>query len=433
MYRKIISLLCALALLASAVAGTTASAAGTSVDLLASKNMGKWYIQRGSTKRGYYAGVVDMTGYQGWTSKYNAADDIQGMLVVKAFASDSDPNARWLTFTYDDKLTFDAECSVSMTPYIRCRNYGRPLMDRDDAVGLTLGRYAFFMTRVKDQEGEDGNYNRFCLVVYKDGQELGRTGVTADLDGAAFAGKRLVDRYPDLAMTTSMWVPKGTEYADSTLDDRFSDTDQRYVAAHAYWSDLCTGTKNADLGGMFALMCSYLDDGETIHRDNAGARDYTISLKGGKLSVLDVRGNAVAFTTASGSVTSFDATAAELSGVPVVKIQGSNLSMADCPMAMLRLRATGATATAVPRPQTASEESGASSAAASESAETVSGEDRSAATGSEQIASSAQAEPTDDAGDAAPFPWLWVGIGAGVLLLAGAAVAVILILKKKKA
>ncbi len=97
MAKKLISLLCALVMLASMVTivATVATAESTTVNLLASENMDKWTVTRGGSGLQTIAGAVDLTGYSGWTDK-----DIQGVLSVHTFVAGTNLPNMWAKFTY---------------------------------------------------------------------------------------------------------------------------------------------------------------------------------------------------------------------------------------------------------------------------------------------------------------------------------------------
>lgn len=313
MAKKLISLLCALVMLASMVTivATVATAESTTVNLLASENMDKWTVTRGGSGLQTIAGAVDLTGYSGWTDK-----DIQGVLSVHTFVAGTNLPNMWAKFTYADTPELGDDFSVFMTPYIRARIYDRA-PDDDAHVALTLGKYTFAYTRPKDNAGTSGNRSNFCLVVSKDGTEIGRTEVTSDVNGASFGGKTFMEAYPSLCTATGSNIPAGSAGNAGVLQ---------------YWRERNLAVNGNAAGALRPIACNAEAAGDI---DNRSARDYTIVVKDGKLSVKDVNGNALSF----GDKTEFDVTASDFKGAPVVDIKGDALST-DSPLLMLRLTAT---------------------------------------------------------------------------------------------
>ena len=327
MAKKIVSLLCALAMLATMIVVSTVSASAAQItdNLLSGDNIGKWTVTRAGSGGVNFSGAVNMTTYSGWTTKYTADDDITGMLLVHLYNSPGSDALRKVTFTYGEALELGDEFEVFMTPYSRARKYGGSAPSRDSYVGLQLGDYTFNFTRVTTEYGAEGNYGYYCLIVSKNGTEIGRTAVTHSQTAALFNGEAFMTRYAnDLTVTTSDYVQSGGT---------------NYAGANSHWRTQCLSVAGSAAGGMRGLACT----ADTV--DNGSFRDYTIVVSGGKLSVENVNGDALTFSTNSGDVTAFDVSSGEFASVtPVVTLQGDNLSADKNPMGMVRLTATYNTA-----------------------------------------------------------------------------------------
>ena len=148
MAKKLLSLLCAVALLVSMVtivATVAATAEGTTINFLSSANASKWTTAWGfESYGGPFAGVVDLTGIDGWSFK--EADDIQALMGVSVVNGGANRDGtQYGEFTYGETVDLGNEFSVLTTMYMTNTLWSTATPAVDDVVELRLGKYALRM------------------------------------------------------------------------------------------------------------------------------------------------------------------------------------------------------------------------------------------------------------------------------------------------
>ena len=286
-----------------------AASTETKTNLLDATNADKWTTAWGfESDGGPFIGVANLAkNAANWN--YTEEDDIQAFLGASTVngGSTRDGN-QYGAFTYGEDINLGDNFSVLTTMYMRTVLWSDKTQAVDDSVSLTLGKYTLRMIHsAADISGETtSNRSNFRAVLLKDGVELGRSAVIAQTVKAKFGDNNLVERYgTDLSKTGPAGVLMSSTFATKT--------DKKASAR-----DIANGANDA-----------------------IGAKDFTIVVKDGKLSVKDSNGDIIKFNNGTTDLTEFEVTAGEFDGIkPVVKTEGDSVLRKGTPILMLRLIAT---------------------------------------------------------------------------------------------
>ena len=330
MAKKIISFLCALAVLVSMVAvGMVASLADggtTTLDLLDSANLAKWTLTRSCPNNwtlANFAGVADLS------TLTPAPEGIKGALVHNRANHDQYTS---VTFDYSDALNLGDDFSVLMTAFIKTTTAsGNP--DQDAYASLELGDYSVRLVHfVEDAILETGtDRDSFRIAIFKGDALVAVSDVLAsDVTTSLYDGK--VFTAGAEGQETNLWADTGV-YGD-------------------YIRQCSIGAKGAAASGGKA------------YESDAGWKDIKVIVKDGKLSVENAAGACGLHVLASGesaddvtALTGFTATSVDLAagtsfnGIkPKVVLNGDGVIRKNEAIALFRLQATYTESTVTPPP-----------------------------------------------------------------------------------
>lgn len=330
MAKKIISFLCALAVLVSMVAvGMVASLADggtTTLDLLDSANLAKWTLTRSCPNNwtlANFAGVADLS------TLTPAPEGIKGALVHNRANHNQYTS---VTFDYSDALNLGDDFSVLMTAFIKTTTAsGNP--DQDAYASLELGDYSVRLVHfVEDATLETGtDRDSFRIAIFKGDALVAVSDVLAsDVTTSLYDGK--VFTAGAEGQETNLWAETGV-YGD-------------------YIRQCSIGAKGAAASGGKA------------YESDAGWKDIKVIVKDGKLSVENAAGACGLHVLASGesaddvtALTGFTATSVDLAagtsfnGIkPKVVLNGDGVIRKNEAIALFRLQATYTESTVTPPP-----------------------------------------------------------------------------------
>lgn len=353
MAKKIVSILCALAMLAtmvtvgmvSAFAGegdtgsATVPATGSqTIDLLDTEHLANWGITRQFTDGRNYAGKVDFTQ----DSSLPALEGITGALVHEkpnVWSNQSEVTSGYVRFDYNQPMNFGSDFSILMTDFIQ-GNVPSTQAVADTYVGLTLGDYSVRLVRFQQDatDGTSGKYAfRIALYVknelYACSNVLSTATTTSLYDGAVYSHD----------YGTGGTGSKGPWYPATNYKGEMTEATGEFST---YILQQCLGAN--DKPSTVAVMFG----------SDAAWKDIKIVFKDGNLQVLTANDTvcnfAVVDTDFTGDVTTladtdFDTPSINLSdkgvtsfnGVtPSVTLQNDKGAMNSAPTGMFRLKVT---------------------------------------------------------------------------------------------
>lgn len=183
MTKKILSLLCALAMLVSmmTIGMIAASAEGetatgqVSINLLDSTNIKKWTVTRGVENADtHYAGAVDLTSLN--------RTDATGVLTLGRLQSKENT---YVDFAYSDALNLGKDFSILMTSFLYTNiDNTKYIPEGDSYVALNLGEYSIRVVRLAADATQEAKYQcyKFRVALYKNDEMLYKTDVNTKAD-----------------------------------------------------------------------------------------------------------------------------------------------------------------------------------------------------------------------------------------------------------
>lgn len=285
MAKKILSILCALAMMVTmvSVAAFSASAAETTtVNLLDSTNINKWAVTRENDNSwSMYSGAIDLTS-QNLTG-------ITGTLVL------TNPNSgtyNYVDFDYEDALELGDDFVIDTTVFIKTNITADTTPNKDSYVALNLGDYSVRLVRFVDDAASESAWDRsnFRVALYKN--------------------DTLVKKSEIITGTTALY--NGDPYANG-FNGSNGDAPAEYIRTNA---------KNGADGAA---------SGKVSFGKNSGWKDLTITVKDGTLSVADTTGVVLTETVEAGA---FD------NVTPSVRLFNDNNVMKLQPTAVFALNVT---------------------------------------------------------------------------------------------
>ncbi|MBP5618510.1 MAG: hypothetical protein J6X61_05130, partial [Clostridia bacterium] len=308
MARKLLSLLCAVALLVSMVtivATVTATAEGTTTNFLDATNTDKWTVDWGfEFSQGPFGGAVNLTKVDGFTTDYAADDDIQGVLwLFKTNNKTDHDGSAYVTFTYGESVTLGNDFSLAMTLYDTAAIWNTTAYAVDNTgVSVKFGDYTFKQARLlKDVASAQDVSGARCALrfqIFKGDSLIAESDVIAKDSYATFNGKDILTRY----------------------DNVFGATASDY---RTYLANNCLASGGNHPGANQTVK------GASINNVN----DFAVTVKDGKMSVT-CNGTALTF----GDKTELDVNGS-FDGVPFVKAEHETVTKNEA-AGVLRLSAT---------------------------------------------------------------------------------------------
>lgn len=322
MAKKILSFLCALAVLVSmTVVGMVASSAdggSTTIDLLDSANLAKWTLTRSCPNTwtlANFAGVVDLS------TLTPAPEGIKGALVHNR-ANAATFNS--VTFDYSDALDLGDDFSVLMTAFMETTAENTNAPDLDAFASLELGSYSVRLVHfIEDaaKETDSSKRDSFRIALFNGETLVAVSDVLAsDVTTSLYNGK--VYTAGAEGQETNLWAKDGV-YGD-------------HIRANSI--------------GASGVAAS----GGRSYSGDAGWKDIKVIVKDGKLSIENAAGACGLHVLASGesaddvtALTGFTATSVDLAagtsfdGVkPKVVLSADGVVRKNEAIALFRLQAT---------------------------------------------------------------------------------------------
>lgn len=289
MAKKILSILCALAMMVTmvSVAAFSASADGeansTTINLLSSENIGNWNVVRAADNNwSLFSGAVGLS-----------AENINGITGALSLIKTNCNVNPYVDFNYSQTIDFGTDFSILMTDYIKT-NVGGTAPTDNSYIALTLGNYSIHLVRFAEDVATNSLSSWDC----------------AEFRVALYKNDSLVKKSELIASATT-----------TTLTDAYS----------SFSSGTAAGSVALKNGSPAGDKTTYVSSGAAYTRESAW-KDIKITVKNGTLTVYDAKNTVLLTEDVSDS--SFD-------GIkPSVRFYADSTLMKNNPIAVFRFEAT---------------------------------------------------------------------------------------------
>lgn len=269
MAKKIVSILCALAMLATMVTvgmvsafaeeeGTGSATGSQTINLLDTEHLANWDITRQfTTGKQSYAGKVDFAGVTEYVVPDSnvtlpALEGITGALVLeKSNAYSTDGKSGYVRFDYNQPVNFGSDFSILMTDFIHGNT--KVLSATDDTyVGLTLGDYSVRLVRFQEDamdktiSSTHGGQYAFRIALYVKNELYACSArIDTSIKTSLYDGTVYTHKYDGITGTgdSGPWVRSKNMYAGyinsfCTSDGVSVPSTPSTFAADAAWKDI---------------------------------------------------------------------------------------------------------------------------------------------------------------------------------------------------